>query len=295
MTRASKIALWLVLAAIALFVASAVAFRLFFDPNDFREKIETAVYESTGRELKIEGDVGLQLFPWLAVEVGRTRLGNAPDFGDGVFAEFESAQLSVRALPLLFGRELSIGTVALDGFKLDLRVDERGRRNWSDLLGGEAPAEETPPPPGAPGRASLEVSGVDISNASITYVHAPKGDRYAFTDANLKIGRINESGEAIPVEGGLTFDVQPVGYSGTIELATSVSFDTASGAVSLGNSSLEATVAGIAEAPTRLAFGTQGIDVDTVSKTATVGAVELSVLGIDTVSYTHLTLPTIQL
>ena len=141
MTRASKIVLWLVLAAIALFVASAVAFRLFFDPNDFREKIETAVYESTGRELKIEGDVGLQLFPWLAVEVGRTRLGNAPDFGEGVFAEFESAKLSVRALPMMFGRELNIGTIALDGFKLDLQVDERGRRNWSDLLTGEAPAD----------------------------------------------------------------------------------------------------------------------------------------------------------
>jgi AsmA protein len=282
MTRASKIALWLVLAAIALFVASAVAFRLFFDPNDFREKIETAVFESTGRELKIEGDVGLQLFPWLAVEVGRTRLGNAPDFGDGVFAEFESAQLSVRALPLLFGRELTIGTVALDGFKLDLRVDARGRRNWSDLLGGEVPDADSPPPPaGAPGRASLEVSGVDISNASITYVHAPKGDRYAFTDANLRIGRINESGEAIPVEGGLAFDAQPVGYSGTIELTTSVSFDTASGAVSLGVSSVEATVAGIAVEPTRLAFGTQGIEVDTVAKTAAVGPVELSVLGID--------------
>ena len=42
-----------------------------------------------------------------------------------------------------------------------------------------------------------------------------KGDRYAFTDANLKIGRINESGEAIPVEGGLTFDVQPVANATT--------------------------------------------------------------------------------
>jgi AsmA protein len=286
MSRASKFVLWFVIAAVALFVASAVAFRLFFDPNDFREKIETAVYESTGRELKIEGDVGLQLFPWLAVEVGRTRLGNAPEFGDGVFAEFESARLSVRALPLLFGRELSIGTVALDGFRLDLRVDERGRRNWSDLLSSDAPADDravppSGPPTAPPGRASLEVSGVDISNASITYVHAPKGDRYAFTDANLKIGRINESGDPIPVEGGLAFDVQPAGYSGTIELATSVSFDTASGAVAFGESSLEATVAGIADEPARLAFGTRGIDVDTVAKTAAVGAVELSVLGIE--------------
>ena len=126
---------------------SAVAFRLFFDPNDFRDKIESAVYESTGRELTIEGDVGLQFFPWLAVEIGRTRLGNAPGYGDEAFAEFESAQLSVLVMPLLFGQELTIGTVAIDGFSLDLRVDKQGRRNWSDFLSGDAPAAVSSEPP----------------------------------------------------------------------------------------------------------------------------------------------------
>ena len=100
MSRASKFVLGFIVAVIALFVVAAVAFRLFFDPNDFRDKIEKVVYEATGRELTIEGDVGLQLFPWLAVEIGPTRLGNAAGFGDEPFAEFDSAQLSVRLLPL---------------------------------------------------------------------------------------------------------------------------------------------------------------------------------------------------
>jgi AsmA protein len=282
MSRASKFVFWFVIAAVALFVVSAVAFRLFFDPNGFRDKIESAVHESTGRELTIEGDVGLQFFPWLAVEIGRTRLGNAPGYGDGAFAEFESAQLSVLVMPLLFGRELTIGTVAIDGFRLDLHVDDQGRRNWSDLLSSDAPADDRAgPPTGPPGRASLEISGVDISNASISYRHEPKGDRYAFTDASLKLGRINESGDEIPVDGSLTFDVQPVGYSGTVELATSIRFDASAGTVAFGDSSLQGTIDGVATEPTRLEFGTAGIEVDTVAKSAVVQPVELSVFGID--------------
>ncbi len=281
MSRASKVVLWLVIAAIALFVASAVAFRLFFDPNDFRDRIEKAVYESTGRELNIEGDVGLSLFPWLAVEIGRTRLGNAPGFGDGDFAGFESARLSVRLMPLILSRQVAIGTAAVDGFRVDLRVDAQGRRNWSDLLAADAADERAGRPDGRPGQASFDVSGVDISNASITYAHAPKGDRYAFTNANLRLGRITAEGGEVPVEGGLTFDVQPAGYSGTMELATGVSFDSATGAVIFGGSSLTATIAGIAVEPTPLSFGTQGIEVDTVGKMATLQPVELSVLGIE--------------
>lgn len=282
MSRASKYVLWFVIAAIALFVVSAVAFRLFFDPNDFREKIERAVYENTGRELTIEGDVGLQLFPWLAVEIGRTRLGNAPGFGEDAFAEFESARLSVRLMPLIFGQEVKVGNAAIDGFTLDLRVDERGRQNWSDLLASDAATEQQPGQEYAkPGQASFEISGVNISDASITYVHAPKGDRYALTNASLSLGRINAAGDEVPVEGGLTFDVQPAGYSGTIELATRVRFDVAAGQVVFGRSSLQGTVSGVAAEPTRLEFGTAGIEVDTNAKTATVQPLELQVLGIE--------------
>lgn len=281
MSRASKFVLGFVIAAVALFVVAAVAFRLFFDPNDFRDKIETAVYENTGRELSIEGDIGLQLFPWLAVEIGPTRLGNAPGFGDEAFASFERAELSVRLMPLIFGQEVKVGKAAIDGLQLDLRVNERGHSNWSDLQsGGEAPDH-----PGAeyagPGRASFEVSGVDISDASMTYVDVSTGDRYAVTQANLRLGRINAAGEEVPVDGGLAFEVQPAGFSGTIELATSVRFDTDTGLVAIGDTTLGGTVDGIAVEPTRFEVETPGAEIDTHAQQVVLQPLELQVLGID--------------
>ena len=82
MSRYASIFAAIIGSLIALFLIAAVAFFLFFDPNDFREDISQAVKEETGRDLVIDGEVRLQLFPWLAIEVGHATLGNAEGFGD---------------------------------------------------------------------------------------------------------------------------------------------------------------------------------------------------------------------
>ena len=282
MTRAPKIISWAIACIagiIAVFVVAAIALTLFFDPNDFREDIASAVKESTGRELVIEGDIELKIFPWLAIDIGRTTLGNAPGFGDEPFAEIERASLSVRLLPLLLRQEATIGSAAVDGLRLNLQVNRNDVRNWSDFLeASEAPAEtETTAGEGT----AIEVSGVEISNATIIYAHEPKGDRYELTDVNLSLGRVSDDGSPVPASGGLKFDVQPAGYVGELSLDTVISFDRDAGTVTLGESSLQAMVEGLAEIPAKFEFETRGIDVSTIEQTATVQPVSLSLLGIE--------------
>ncbi|MDJ0751025.1 MAG: AsmA family protein [Woeseiaceae bacterium] len=279
MARAPKIIAWTIAGIVAVFVLAAIAFRLFFDPNDFRERIASSVKESTGRELVIEGDIGLKIFPWLAIDLGRTTLGNAPGFGDEPFAEFERASLSVKLLPLLLRQEATIGSAEVDGLRLNLQVNRNDVRNWSDFLeAGDAPAEAE----AATGAgAAIEVSGVDISDATIIYEHLPKGDRYELTAVNLSLGRVSGDGSPIPANGGLRFDIQPAGYVGELSLDTVISFDRDAGTVTFGESSLQGLVEGLAEVPARLEFETGGIDVSTVEKTAAVQPVRLSVLDIE--------------
>ena len=279
MARVPKIIAWTIAGIVAVFVLAAIAFRLFFDPNDFRDNIATAVRENTGRELVIEGDIELKIFPWLAIDVGRTTLGNAPGFGEEPFAAFERASLSVRLLPLLLRQEATIGSAAIDGLRLNLQVNRNDVRNWADLL----EADETTADTEATARdgAALEVSGIDISDATIIYEHVPKGDRYELSDVNLNLGRVSDDGSPVPASGGLRFDVQPAGYVGEVSLDTVVSFDRDAGTVSFGASSLEGLVEGLAEIPAKLEFETAGIDVSTVEKTAAVQPVSLSLLGID--------------
>ena len=110
MGRLAKVLLIIIAGIVGLAVLASVALFLFFDPNDLRDDISVQVKEVTGRDLVIEGDLSLSVFPWIAVNIGRTRLGNAEGFGDEPFLSFEEARLSVRLMPLLFARTIAIGT-----------------------------------------------------------------------------------------------------------------------------------------------------------------------------------------
>ena len=291
MGRLTKIILALIAALAGLFAVAAVALLLFFDPNDFREDVERAVMDSTGRELNIEGDVSLQLFPWLAVEIGQARLGNAPGFGDEPFAELERAELSVRVLPLFMRQEVTVGTAEIDGLRLSLSVDEQGRTNWDDFVSqDEADAQreadaqlaaEVVEMTAPSDRGALDISGVDISNAFIRYTQLATGESYTLSDVNLEVGRVSDDLEPVPASGSMRFDVQPAGISGDVEFRTVVAFDTDNGVVSWDGFLFEGVVEGLVDAPTRVRFATDGIEVRLEDQVVSMQPLELSALNVD--------------
>jgi AsmA protein len=278
MGRPAKILIWVIAAIFAVFAVAAIALTFFFDPNDFREDIAAAVHESTGRELSIDGEISVQLFPWLAVKVGHTTLGNAEGFGDEPMAELDQAHLSVRVLPLLLRQEAEVGTAEIDGLRMHFEVDGNGRTNWDDLL--EGGAQETSTETGGTGR-SLDISGVEIKNSSISYVNRQKGDRYEVTDVNLSVGRISDDAEPVPLNGGVRFDVQPSGISGDINVETIVAFDQDSGIFTLDGFSMQGLAEGLVDAPTRMSFETDGIEIRSAENMASIQPVAISLLDID--------------
>ena len=278
MSRLTKIILSLIAAFAAIFAVAAIAFFLFFDPNDFREDIAQAVEESTGRELTIDGDVSLHLFPWLAVEIGHTTLGNAPGFGDQPFAEFDRAELSVRLFPLLLRQEVTVGTAELDALRLNFEVNKNGQDNWSDLMAAEEGPDAAE---GTSDGSSVDISGVDIRDASIRYVDKQTGDSYSLTDVNFGIGRVSTNGDAVPAKGSLRFDFQPMAYSGEMSVDTAVTFDQDAGTVSFGDTSLEGLIEGLASSTSSLNFETAGIVVQANEQVVDMQPLTVSVLGID--------------
>jgi AsmA protein len=278
MGRITKIILGLVAALAALFAIAAIAVIVFFDPNDFRENIAEAVKESTGRELTIDGEVSLQLFPWIAVEIGHTALGQATGFGDEPFAEFDRAELSVRLMPLLLRRGVTVGIAELDALRLRFEVNSDGLQNWSDLIAAE---ESTESAEGGPGASSIDISGIDIRDASIRYVDKQTGDSYFLTDVNFGLGRVSANGDAVPTKGSLRFDVQPMAYSGEISVDTAVAFDQSASIVSFGDTKLEGLIEGLVNSPTSLNFETAGIEVQIDNQIVAMQPLEISFLGVD--------------
>lgn len=214
MKRLLKTLLLAVAGIVLLVVLSAAALLLFFDPNDFRDEIAAKVEASTGRELVIEGDLDVSLFPWLAVEVGRSRLSNAEGFGASPFLAFESARLSVRLMPLILRREIAVGTAELNSPRVNLAVNAAGVSNWDDLATPD-PAETEAASEQGSGPAGLDIASVVMTDATISYTDQASGSSYILSDASLRTGRI-ALGEAFDVDSEFGFVLQPDNIRGTL-------------------------------------------------------------------------------
>lgn len=125
---------------VALLGAVLLGVWLLVNPNIYKGKIVAAVKESTGRELKLQGDIKLSVIPWVALELGPASLGNPPGFSDEPFLSFTHANVRVRLLPLLL-RHLEIARVEVEGLDLGLRRNAAGRGNWQGVEPEPSPAK----------------------------------------------------------------------------------------------------------------------------------------------------------
>ena len=287
MGKLLKFVAWFVGTLIVLLVVTGVAVSLFFDPNDYKTDIEQGVRDATGREFAIDGDLSLSVFPWLAVDMGRTTLGNAEGFGDEPFLRFDSARLSVKVLPLVFSREIAVGTASLDGLRINLAVDANGRSNWDDLAERQEYADQVQvdePDSGPSVEASatfgVQIESVSVRDAAFSYADAQAGSRYTITEANLESGRISGT-DPVPVNGGFAFALEPDAISGRVDLAVELTADFEAGTMRLDGLELDARIEGATEAPADIRFAAPAIALDTDAETADVGALELSVFDLE--------------
>lgn len=193
-------------AVVLLLVAAGVALILFFDPNDYRDRISALVKEQTGRELQIVGDLRLSVFPWLGIQTGELILADAEGFGPGPFARVESADIRVKLLPLL-KRNIEVDTIVVEGLSLRLERNANGRGNWEDLAGGP-PADDSPADPGqAAGAlpAALTIGGLDVRNANLEWIDRSGDTHVRIAALNMRSGQLEENR---PTAIELSFDLR---------------------------------------------------------------------------------------
>ena len=182
-------------AAILLFAGALAFIAATFDPNQYKAQVADLVKEKTQRTLTIEGDIRLMLFPKLGVHLGKTRVSEFKSEKD--FAGLDDMRVSLALIPLL-SRQVVVDQIQLDGLRANLVKRRDGKTNFDDLLGGEKSGgekkEEAPAKPAEPAQAQtpikLEVDGVRISKAELTWKDEATGATYVISDFNLKTGRL---------------------------------------------------------------------------------------------------------
>jgi len=279
MARLIKYLLIIAAAIVGVGVIAAAALYLFFDPNDFRDEIASAVRESTGRELSIEGDLSLSVFPWIAVEVGRTTLGNAEGFGDEPFLSFDNARLSVRLAPLLFRQDITIGTASLDGLVVNLAVAKNGSNNWDSLASGDA--QTTSESAGVDGgkRAKLDVAKISISNANLSYKDAQAGSSVALSGLSIDTGQVAE-GSPFDVEAAFNFLSKPGDVGGDVRISGRTTLHEAFAGLSISGFNVSGTLSGLVDKPADFNLDAREIVADLDGSRLTLGEMDMSALGL---------------
>ncbi len=212
MKRTTRIIAWIVGVIALLILLLALVARFLIDPNDYRDQIAGLVERSTGRQLAIEGDLDLSVFPWLGLEVGQMRLSNAEGFGPEPFARIQEAEVRVKLLPLL-RREVEIGTVVLEGLRLNLARTEVGQTNWDDLV-QPAPEEDK-----VRGRAigALAIGGIRLRDTHITWDDRLEGTQYTISGLELTSGPVDFD-QPIPIELSSGFTASEPELTGDLSL-----------------------------------------------------------------------------
>lgn len=150
------------LAALVLLAILVIVW--FVDPNSFKPRIESAVRDATGRELRLTGDIELGFFPWLALRGGAGELANPPGFGPEPMVSWGEVSVGARLLPLLRG-ELVTDRILVRGANVRLVRRADGVANWDGLGGGSDPAAAADSEP-----MKLRVAGVRIEDSRLSFV-----------------------------------------------------------------------------------------------------------------------------
>lgn len=211
MQRIGKI-IKVLLVLVVVLVVGLVIFILTFDANQYKAQIAEQVAQTTGRQLQLEGDISVSLFPWLGLETNQVMLANAPGFGEQPFARVEKLAVKVELVPLL-KQQISVDKVLLHGLYLSLQQNAQGQNNWADLAqsksGGADPAaakkstaQKTPSRPAAAPAdmfAALAINGLEIRDATVVWQDDVSGSQMALDQVNLETGAIVLD-EPIPLE-----------------------------------------------------------------------------------------------
>src|SRR3546814_1612095 len=107
---------------VILLVAAAIVISL-IPLDSYKGEIQARWKEATGRDLRIDGDISLSLFPPVAVSVEDVGFANAPGAAAPEMATIDRLDVALQVLPLLRG-EVAIDRFILEKPVINLRSEE---------------------------------------------------------------------------------------------------------------------------------------------------------------------------
>lgn len=178
---------------LALLVAGIGTLYALFDGEKIKGELSRVVLEQKQRKLDIAGKLELSVWPDVGIKLGRLTLSEAG--GKQEFLALDSARVAVAVMPLL-SRQVQVRRVEVDGLKATLVKRKDGTLNIADLTGGgeKKAGKEPAGKVGAGGTAGaplqLDIAGIKIANAQLTWRDEKSGSTTVLSNLDLGTGRV---------------------------------------------------------------------------------------------------------
>lgn len=188
----------LVALLVVLVVAGGILLGTLFDPNEYKQEIQTLALDNGGVELKIGGDIDWSVFPWLGLKINQIQV-NYP--GKPQFASLNQAQVAVE-LPALLSGNVKMKSVVLDGLTLDLIAESPTDNNWSVPQTADATGSSAAEPAADSGTGTadasadsgaalgLDIESIAITNGQLTYTDKTADSKVLLNDLNVTSGKV---------------------------------------------------------------------------------------------------------
>ena len=107
----------------------AILFFVLDNPDAYKQQASEMVFEETGNQLVIDGDITWRFFPPIAIDI--TGISLVDPVNQKTIVSLNQASVDLALIPLLFDNELSINGLSVDGLVIDAQIDKQGNTNWS--------------------------------------------------------------------------------------------------------------------------------------------------------------------
>ncbi|QGZ94898.1 AsmA family protein [Terricaulis silvestris] len=199
--------------AAALIAAGGLAYLVY--RLDVRGEVERAVENATGRDLTINGDVGVSYWPVLGLRAMDTTLANVEGGRAPSFISADEIDIGVELRPLL-DRQVVVRRLVLQRPQIALEVDAEGDPNWV-LAPRAAPPGAPPTRPTEPGIdiARTNLREVRVIDGEVSFYDARRGSGWVIGDADLSTA-ITALDAPMTVEGSVKYNDRQVELTAVI-------------------------------------------------------------------------------
>lgn len=171
------------LVAAALIAAGLLAYLV--SRLDVRTEVERAVEGATGRQARIEGNVGVSYWPVLGLRAETVTLANVEGGRAPAFIAADGVNVGVQIRPL-FDRQVRVERLVLQRPRIALEVDAQGQPNWvlarPSGTGPAAPSTSEP----AIDFSRTTLRGVTVSDGEVSFFDARRGSGWVIGDVDIR-------------------------------------------------------------------------------------------------------------